>query len=312
MKAVASHGRTAANARIDSSTKLDANQKQTGKDFSDLISEIATDIAGMDTFNGCLRTWSGNEGKLTTVGAARVSNSDKFRERLQKFKQKDRVEKPIAGVELHHLTAAHWKENAPELFDAEGSVYVGTSDKAIWFALGPEARERIEQAIQAAAGKSDKGGAKGESQKALDLHAELQPLARVWDAIGSRQPRHSGKEESAARGKSKPESQPKANSSTKSAANGSTKSSAKSETTAGADGKPKPGSKMTAGETKTKIADLQLHKVAGETFKDGNGRIDVSLTHEGDKVKLLIDCDEGVLRFAGKILSVFTKQNLAD
>jgi hypothetical protein len=290
MKVVAAKAHAAASARLDASSRLDANQVQVDKDFSNLIFQIATDVAGMDTCNGFLRTWSDSEGKLTTLVGTRISQVDKIRELLHKFKQSERVAS-IAGAETVKVTSAHRKKDAPELFDAEGSIFVATSDEAVWFALGPQAQERLGQAIQAAPHGKDSAKESGKStgQPAIELRAEMRPLAQVWDAIGTRhRPRPEAKPASSRKSKSDSKT------TTKSDSGDDTKADRKKAVSASA------------------VTDLHLHKIAGESFKEQDGHFDLSLTSEGDKAKIVITSDEGVLRFVGKVLSEFTKQNLAD
>src|SRR5262249_6351659 len=82
---------------------------------------------------------------------------------------------------------AKWPQDYPELFDKSGAVYIGTADKAVWYAVGPKALERLEQATQEAKG----GGQKSDS--AIELHAELRPLTELWNMIRSRQPEGAAK-----------------------------------------------------------------------------------------------------------------------
>ncbi len=213
---------------------------------------------------------------------------------LHKFKQSERVA-AIAGAETVKVTSPHRKKDAPELFDAEGSIFVATSDEAVWFALGPQAQERLDQAIQAAPHGKDsaKDSEKTSGQSAMEIRAEMRPLALVWDAIGSR---------NSPRPEAKPASSRKSKADSKTAA----KSDSKSESADDTKGDRKKAVSASA------VTDLQLHKIAGESFKEKDGHFDLSLAGEKDKAKVVITCDEGVLRFVGKVLSEFTKQNLAD
>ncbi|MBI3861870.1 MAG: hypothetical protein HY290_08230 [Planctomycetia bacterium] len=296
LKRVAANARAAADEAVDKSTRLDAAQKESGKDLSELVFEIAKDVAGTDSFNSFLRTWTDTEGKLTTVGGTRIAHVETFRERIRKFKHQERVQKSIAGVELHKLTHAHWQADAPELFDWEGTVYVATSDHAIWYALGPEALERLEQAIQAAPQGAASGGANAVQAAGVDFHARLQPLARIWDAISSRRaPR------SATRGEGRTEAKADPKAPKKSGKQADSKEPAKTSR-----------KKTTDTVSASSIAGLQLHKIAAQAFKDGDGQFSLSLTRDGDKARLSINCDEGILRFAGMVLSKFTQENLSD
>jgi hypothetical protein len=295
LKVVAEKAHASTVARIDSSKELDANQVQIDKDLANLVLAITSDVAGMDTFNGFLRAWSDSEGNLTTVGATRVSQIDRIRESLQKFRHRERIQHSIAGAETLKVSNEHWKKDAPELFGTEGSIYIATSDQAVWFALGPQALERLDEAIQATGHEkgSSTGGGKASARPAVEVQADMRPLTQVWDAIWSRRaPRHEVKPVAYTK--------PKVDSKT------ATKSEPKSEKADGAKGERKTA------VTASAIADLELHKIAADSFKEKDGRFELSLVKEGDKARVAITCDEGILRFAGKVLSEFTKQNLAD
>jgi hypothetical protein len=127
----------------------------------------------------------------------------------------------------------------------------------------------------------------------------MQPLAHVWNAVRSRSaPKQK---------KSKTDSSVSAKDASK---------TAKTETPK-AGGNTGASHEMTSNRTrladaKSSVSDLELHKVASEAFQKGDGHFSLSLKREGDKAKLLVTCDEGILRFVGLTLSKFTKDNLAD
>src|SRR5262249_25636472 len=70
--------------------------------------------------------------------------------------------------------------DAPELFDAEGAIYVGTGQKTVWCAAGEKALDRLKQAIQEAKSSGSKSAA------AIDGHAQLLPLAEAWQKLSDR------------------------------------------------------------------------------------------------------------------------------
>jgi len=269
LAAFAGQARGVAKDKIDKASGLSADQKVNDKDFADLISKVVEDVAGMSTFNGFVRTWPSGEGTLTTVGAAQVPDGQKYRELVRKFRNQEQVgdKSGSSGVEIHKITLAKWPQDYPELFDKSGAVYIGTADKAVWYALGPKALERLQQA----AGEAKSGGEKSDS--AIELHAELRPLTDLWNMIRSRQPEGAAK---------------------------------KVEKTS-----EEKGRKRISRAAST-VADLNLHKVAADSFKDGDDKVSLSLKRKGDKAELSARFDEGVLRFAGKSLSKFTKENLEE
>ena len=145
-----------------------------------------------------------------------------------------------------------------------------------WYALGPKALERLKTAIH----EAKQGGSK--DGPASDLHASLLPLAEVWDKICSRD---GGK-----------------------AADSKAPAKEKKEKTSG-DTKSK-----TAKATKalSALKDLQLHKIALEAFHKGNDNVSLTLSRKGDGLELAGQFDEGILHFAGLVLSRFVKENLDD
>ena len=60
------------------------------------------------------------------------------------------------------------------------------------------------------------------------------------------------------------------------------------------------------------LKDLQLHKIAREAFQKGNDTVSLTLSRQGDDLELAGRFDEGILRFAGLVLSKFVKENLED
>jgi hypothetical protein len=179
-------GRDVAREKIDAAKELQGNQKATDKALAELVFDVIDDVAGMPTFNGFVRTWANQSGSLTTVGAVAVSDSGKFKERVRKIPSSEPVEQQEAGLkglDLHKVTATKWRKDYAELFDKEGSILIGVSDDAVWYATGDRAQERLSQAVQSAHGES---GTKPKS--AIDIHVHMGPIAHVWDAIGQRQP----------------------------------------------------------------------------------------------------------------------------
>jgi hypothetical protein len=186
IKTVAKHGRAAAKERIEGNAKSQ-KQEATFGDLDDLIADIADDVAGLPEFNGFSRTWSNSGGALTTVGAVKISDSAKVIEFLQKLKGRSGDGQSVklkvasvAGVDIHQVADSRWHKDYPELFDEEGSVYIGTGEKAVWYALGERSLEHLKQAIPEARHGSAKAGQAGE------LQARLLPFAEVWDKIHSR------------------------------------------------------------------------------------------------------------------------------
>ncbi len=303
MKDLAAKAKAAADKRIDNSSKINADQKPDDKAFAQLVYEIATDIAGMDTFNSAVRIWSGSENKLTSLSVSRVPHGEKYRELVRKFKHSEPVQAKTKNVEIRKLVNARLEDKAPELFGAEGAVYVAIADKSIWFAAGPEAMQRLEQALEApsAAGAASGGSS---NNKAIEVHAELQSLVAAWDAIGMRIGSRSDDDE---KSESKPAKSTKSPDNTEKGKSERGKSD-KSEKSAGATTDKKERKEA----IKSTVSDLELRKVAKESFKRGDGHFTMSVTREGEKAHVVMTSDEGILRLVGAVLSKFTKENLED
>jgi hypothetical protein len=272
-KSVVRQGREFSSSRIDESSKLEAGQKTVDRDIAELIFDVMDDVLSLPAFNGFVRTWSNQDGTLTTVGAARVSDGQKFVEVVQKIHGRERVGRKgssgrDAQVEIHKIIAHQWREDFQELFDKEGSLFIGTSKSAVWYAVGENALERLEQSILESEAKGT-----GTQNTAFDLQAEMRSLAEVWSKIHSRRP------QSAAR---------------KVARNS------------------KEQEKTDVARAASVIADLDLSKIAKEAYHGGHDAISLSVKKHDQKAVLTAQFDEGTLRFVGQALSRFVKDNLED
>lgn len=282
LKPISKQARDRLKSKVDEDEKVPAAQKAVDKDLVDLVFDVIDEIGGMGVFNGCLRTWSNGDGTLTTVGATKVLNGAKFVNLLQKFAGRGgenaaemKVE-TIGDVEIHKITVADLQKDYPEVFTKDGSIYVGTAEKAVWYAFGEKALDRLKVAIEEA-----KAGAK--PGQVVELNAKLLPLVEVYDKIRARKNWKVGAVERRVTPKDKAtESQKKA------------------------DGeKKKPGDLL---------SDLDLVSVAKEAFREGQDTVSLSLGRKPnqDEIEAAIQFDEGILRFVGKALSKFVKDNLGD
>ena len=78
-----------------------------------------------------------------------------------------------------------------------------------------------------------------------------------------------------------------------------------------------PAAKADDAKKKTKkvegmISSADLRKLAVEAFKDGKDTVSLTIHREDKKAKVKLTFHEGCLRFAGKVLSKFVKENLED
>ena len=185
-KTVVKQGQEVAQARIDNSSNIESGQKETDRDIAKLIFDVMDDVSSLPVFNGFLRIWLNNDGTLTTVAATRVSDGLKLDEAIQKIGGREKVGKKRgrgseAEVEICKVTAHQWHQDYQELFDKDGSVYIGASKNAVWYAAGENALQRLEQSIEEA------GDASATAQdNVFEMEAEMRPLAEVWSRIHSR------------------------------------------------------------------------------------------------------------------------------
>lgn len=259
-------------------------------DLIDLLFDGVDEVNATGLLNGFMRTWA-NDGNLTSVGAVQVRDGSRFSQRLQELARRNgknvqlKVEKQ-GSVEIHKATLTGQKDY-PELIGADGAIFIGTSDKALWYAVGEGALERLKQAIGEAKSRESGSGSIAE----VSIH--LRPLVEVWEKIDARQAKNDGKE--------RPERTAKTNKSDKAKNDKKDKS---------AEASKEKGD--LAKRAKSAVSDLDLLHVALKAFADGQDMIKLSATRKGDQMDVDLGLEEGVLRFVGMGLSRFVKDNLAD
>lgn len=270
-------------ARIDADEKKPAEQKATDKNLVDLVFDVVDGIGKMGIVNGFARTWKNDDGSLTSIGGVKVPDASAFVAILQKFAERGeaaKVELKVeteGDVELHRLTIPSLAQDYPELFAKDGSIYIGTGAGAFWFGTGEKALDRLKLAIQEVKTAGPKPG------PAMDGKVQLLPWIEVLDKVRARRPAAAPK---AVVKEDKKDDKKKA-------------------------GRDKDADDK-AERAKGILADLQLRKVALEAFKEGKDTLSMSLTREEKTVKVNMVLDEGIIRFVGKALSKFVKDNLAD
>lgn len=308
LKSVVQNARQVATDQINKDEHLNAEQKSIDKQFVELVSDLVGDVAAMPFFNGFGRTWANSDGSLTTVGAVKVADGAKYRELVQKFKSQERVGRQSGngGVEIHKITVAKWQKEVPEFFEKDGAVYLGTSDKAVWYALGEKSLERLEQAIQEA------GSAKASKDvAAIDFHAELMPLAKVWERFRSRHPLSTPGTPTNAKKKEVAATETNSTKVTK-----KTGGSDRANESSGQEGTAKKSKasdkKESVARAKASVNDLDLPKLAAQAFQHGHDTFSVTLKRNGEDAELVVKSEEGLLRFLGLALAKFTKDNLEE
>lgn len=169
--------------RLEKSSNTDAAQRASDVEFTGFLCDLADDSVAMTDWNGCIRIWSNSNGSLTTVGAWRVADGARVEEHLRKVTQQTAGSLTVgeSQVSLHTLQLHHFHHNYPELTDTDGNLWIAIDGDRVWYALGDNARERLNTMLQAAAGKP---GVR--SAVAFDLQVHLKPLSRTWNQIHSR------------------------------------------------------------------------------------------------------------------------------
>jgi hypothetical protein len=267
-------------AKIDGDAKLSSDQKQVDRDLTDVIFDVIDGVCAAGTFNGVWRVWSNGDGTLTLLFGTKVANGAAIAQLLAKLEARGgganvqlKVD-TVDDVEIHKLSVGDQKKEYPELLGADGTFHVATSAGAVWLASGNQGLERLKVAIGEAKMAGPKPGPAG------DLQAQLLPLIEVLDKVRARQ-------------------QP-----------------APAPAQPARAGDKKAASKKAEGDNKVKaqgmLADLKLRKLALEAFKQGNDTLSLSLVRKDNEVELSLKLDEGIVRFVGKALSKFVKDNLAD
>ncbi|MFN0053625.1 MAG: hypothetical protein ACKV0T_15710 [Planctomycetales bacterium] len=279
VKSIAKLARASLQGEVERQEKLSDDQKQADKALIDLVFDVVDGIGTMGVFNGFLRGWSNADGSITAVGAATVPDGGKFIPILQQFAARGnaaqvQLQADAEGdVAIHKLVVADLKQDYPEIFPGEGTIYVGTAAKSVWLASGDKSLERLKLAIQEAAKSGPQPG------PTMDGQVAVRPFIEIFDKIHTRQ-------------KPAPVVKPK-----------DKKKPA---------GKADAGDKPAAEKAKGILADLELNRIALEALKAGHDTMSVSLTRDGKAIKLKTQIDEGILRFVGMTLSKFVKDNLAD
>jgi hypothetical protein len=76
--------------------------------------------------------------------------------------------------------------------------------------------------------------------------------------------------------------------------------------------KKKTGTKVSEKSVQSLISPTDLRQIALDAFNQGQDVMAFSIHREGQIVKVHARYDEGLIRFVGKVLSKFVKDNLED
>src|SRR5262249_8971591 len=156
-------------------------EKKTDGDIVDLAFDVVDGFKDLGIINGCLRSWSNNDGTLTTVAGGRMPEGagEKIEATREKLgapgqQKKDAIKFQTKGdLDLHKLTVADLQKEFPEFIGKEGEVFVGVNDKTLWLASGNESLAKLKVAI----GQAKDAGAKPGPQ--VDLFLNFGPFVEL-------------------------------------------------------------------------------------------------------------------------------------
>lgn len=289
--------------KIDADTKAAAEKKPIDKELSELSFDIVNDIANAGIFNGFIRVRKDASGNYSTVGAAKIPDSAKIVQMVEKMAQREGADKVAlkadteGDIEIHKVTLTEHQKEYAEFLGSDGTVFVGTGSNVVWYAAGPGALDVLKSAIKETKAAGPKSGG-----PVIELVVQggvgVEFLEKHFP-----KPAEPPRRTPAASSKTATKTAP-----------GATKTAPATTKTAD---KTAAGSKKTAADDKNaerleKLKDLGLRKVALDAFKEGNDTITIRLEREENSVKLNIRFDEGILRFVGKAVAKGVKENLGD
>lgn len=266
LKNVISCARAAMLEHLERNSEKNVAHHAADAEFANFVCDIAAAVTAQSDYNGMIRIWSNSRGSLTTAGAIQIGDGKQLQESLERIKSQA-VSRATGETEIliHKCPVYYWSREYAELFDQEGTVSIAMEKDRLWFAIGDNAVDRLEQVLREAGGKTLEG-----SVNAIDVHARLQPLGEVWSKIHSR----------------------------------------RAVTTQKTSKKAKKSAKASVANWAGIVADLNLPQIAASAFGKSDDSMSLTLKRDGDKATVAAQFDSGTLRFIGKALSKFVKNNL--
>ncbi len=138
---------------IKDSETNSAKTKEYARISTDIIFDVLDESAKTGVFDSFLNVQANASGIHTLVGGTRVDGAV-VKASLQKLKDAAKVELDtgkVGDVELHKVTLPEDLTELHKIFGKELVLILGTSPKAVWYALGENSEAKLKEAIEKAA-----------------------------------------------------------------------------------------------------------------------------------------------------------------
>lgn len=278
---------------IDADAKREAAAKQADKQALNLLFEAMADVATQAELTGCLRAWETKPGHFDTLGALKISDPAKYAGMLKELSGLGATLKveldveTIEGVTLHKLAGQTLQKSLPEFISADGTVWIGLGPNVLWYGSGDTVQARLKTAIAQAA------AANAPEVAPLQVAVRMGPISRFSRSYSQRNP-----------APEKPKAAPVAKPAPKADGAGGKKPVL-------ARGTKEEGASPLAQLT-TLLGEMNLQELATQALQGKDDTLAMSLTRDGEKARVEMSADTGLLRFVGKAVSKFVKDNLSD
>ena|GEM_PF-3407469 len=263
---------------ITESEKGTPEEKAVDSDAVDLLFDIVDGTSKLGIVNGFVRSWRNKDGTLSSIAGGRIAPGAKaqIEKTLDSIASRNPNNKLEKKVETEGEIEIH-KLSVPQLH-TEVPEFVG-ADGAIFVGIDDKtvwvgSGDKALDLVKGAIKDVKEASAKPGPD--LELTANLGPYVEVLNSYRSRHP--------------------------------ATAAPAKKAAPAG---KADEGKKKVA-KVEGLIPAADLRKLAIEAFKDGKDTVTLSIHREEKVAKVKLTFDEACIRFAGKVMSKFVKENLED
>ncbi|MDB5335414.1 MAG: hypothetical protein JWN70_1033 [Planctomycetaceae bacterium] len=169
---------------IQSDLKETGTFSEKSKDYISLSTDIVFDVLDKATedglFDSFVNVHKNESGKHTMIGGTKVDGSV-IKAGLEKLKEKAKVEMDagkIGDVELHKVTLPDDMTELHEIYGKELVLILGTSPKAVWYAMGENAEAKLKEAIEKVGQPAPET-----DHIVVFVHAKALLWFELWDAI---------------------------------------------------------------------------------------------------------------------------------